>query len=256
LPTEFLKFPRTPHIQGSRLQNGDEDLDLIPFGDIRDCHLVIEEKVDGANCAISFTNEGKLQLQSRGRFLQGGRREKQFELFKVWAAKHQLAFHERLGSRYVMYGEWLYAKHTVFYDRLPHYFLEFDILDSENETFLSSKERKELLADLQIVSVPILGSGNFNTFEEIADLLQPSTFRSPDALSTLKKLAIQKGLDPSEVILQSDTENIAEGLYIKIEKGHQVVARCKFVRSSFETKLSDSSQPLIPNQLRRDVLFF
>jgi hypothetical protein len=72
----------------------------------------------------------------------------------------------------------------------------------------------------------------------------------------LKKLAIQKGLDPSEVIQQTDRENIAEGLYIKIEKGHKVIARCKFVRSSFESKLSDSSQPLIPNQLQNGVLFF
>ena len=256
LPAELYKFPRTPHIQGSRLQKGDEDLGLIPFGDIQGCHLVIEEKVDGANCAISFTSEGKLQLQSRGRFLQGGKREKQFELLKIWAAKHQLTFHERLGSRYVMYGEWVYAKHTVFYDRLPHYFLEFDILDSEHDTFLSSEERKKLLAGLQIVSVPILGSGKFNTFEEITDLLQQSTFRSPEALSILNELALQLGLDPSEVLRQTDSENIAEGLYIKIEKGTKVIARCKFVRSSFESKLSDSPQRLIPNQLQRGVLFF
>src|SRR5205807_2014548 len=32
-----------------------------------------------------------------------------------------------LTDRYILYGEWLYAKHTVFYTDLPHYFLEFDI---------------------------------------------------------------------------------------------------------------------------------
>lgn len=28
-----------------------------------------------------------------------------------------------LGNRHILYGEWLYAKHSVYYDNLPHYFL-------------------------------------------------------------------------------------------------------------------------------------
>ena len=48
---------------------------------------------------------------------------------KQWANAHRDAFYEVLGSRYIMYGEWMYAKHSVFYDALPHYFLEFDVLD-------------------------------------------------------------------------------------------------------------------------------
>jgi hypothetical protein len=45
----------------------------------------------------------------------------------------------------VLYGEWLYAKHTIFYDRLPQYFLEFDVLDLESDAFLSTARRRELL---------------------------------------------------------------------------------------------------------------
>ena len=50
-----------------------------------------------------------------------------------------------------MYGEWLYAKHTVYYDALPHYFLEFDIYDKEQAIFLSTKKRKELLGSTKNV---------------------------------------------------------------------------------------------------------
>lgn len=39
--------------------------------------------------------------------------------------------YEVLGRRYVMYGEWMYAKHTIYYDLLPHYYMEFDVLDRE-----------------------------------------------------------------------------------------------------------------------------
>ena len=56
------KYPRTPHVQGSRLQPGDEDLSQIPFATLKGRHLVVEEKVDGANTAISFSPEGELLL--------------------------------------------------------------------------------------------------------------------------------------------------------------------------------------------------
>ena len=65
----IVKYPRTPHLVGSKLQAGDEDISQIPFSQIAGKNLVVEEKVDGANTAISFSAEGELLLQSRGHFL-------------------------------------------------------------------------------------------------------------------------------------------------------------------------------------------
>jgi ATP-dependent RNA circularization protein (DNA/RNA ligase family) len=138
----MYKYPRTPHIEGSRLQPGDEDLDSVPFSVIASQYVAVEEKVDGANAAISFSPDGQMLLQSRGHYLTGGEREKHFNLFKQWAYSHAGTFWEVLGDRYILYGEWLYAKHTVFYDSLPHYFLEFDVLDVEQQQFLSTQRRK------------------------------------------------------------------------------------------------------------------
>lgn len=81
---QIYKYPRTHHIQGSRLQPGDEDLDSIPFAAIQQQYVVVEEKVDGANAAISFGVDGQIRLQSRGHYLTGGAREKHFNLFKQW----------------------------------------------------------------------------------------------------------------------------------------------------------------------------
>ncbi len=55
-----------------------------------------------------------------------------------------------------MYGEWLYAKHTVFYDNLPHYFMEFDVLDRLTRAFLSTTARRELLTGLPVMPVPVI----------------------------------------------------------------------------------------------------
>jgi hypothetical protein len=44
--TLMYKYPRTPHIEGSRLQPGDEDLDSVPFSVIASQYVVVEEKVE------------------------------------------------------------------------------------------------------------------------------------------------------------------------------------------------------------------
>lgn len=69
-------------MEGSRLQPGDEDLSQIPFSDIAGRHIVVEEKYDGANSAVSFDRDGALLLQSRGHYLTGGWRERHYNLFK------------------------------------------------------------------------------------------------------------------------------------------------------------------------------
>ena len=160
---EIRKYPRTPHLEGSRLQPGDEDLSQIRFSEIRGKHLVVEEKCDGANSGISFGRDGELLLQSRGHYLTGGYRERHYNLMKQWAAVHKETFYRVLGKRYIMYGEWMYAKHTVFYDALPHYFLEFDIFDKEKGIYLDTPSRQKLTGRMPIVSVPILAEGIFHT---------------------------------------------------------------------------------------------
>ena len=80
---KIIKYPRTKHIEGSRLQKGDEDLSQIPFKNIKGKYIVIEEKVDGANTAISFNENKELLLQSRGHYLRGGYREKHYDYSSV-----------------------------------------------------------------------------------------------------------------------------------------------------------------------------
>ena len=69
------KYPRTRHLAGSKLQPGDEDLDAVPMSALAGRHVVIEEKMDGANSGMSFSADGEFLLQSRGHYLTGGPRE-------------------------------------------------------------------------------------------------------------------------------------------------------------------------------------
>lgn len=83
---EIKKYDRTHHVRGSRFQHGDDDLEAVPWEELRGKHLVVEEKIDGGNCGLSFTEKGELLIQSRGHYLRGGPRERQFEIIKQWAS--------------------------------------------------------------------------------------------------------------------------------------------------------------------------
>lgn len=257
----ILKYPRTPHLEGSRLQPGDGDLNSVPLTALEGEYLVVEEKLDGANSGISFSSNGDLRLQSRGHFLVGGYRERHFALLKTWANAHRAALWELLGTRYVAYGEWLYAKHTVFYDELPHYFMEFDVLDRESGAFLSTPRRHALFADGPVMSVPVLWTGLTPSLEVLRDLVGDSLYKSSAWRERLAKVAADAGLEPERARRETDPDDAMEGLYIKSEAGDRVVGRYKYVRASFLTSVAESDshwldRPILPNQLAPGVDLF
>lgn len=252
----IYKYPRTRHIEGSRLQAGDKDWKSVKFSFIKDKYIVLEEKVDGANSGISFDKDGNLLLQSRGHFLNGGYGEKQFSLFKMWANSNKQRLKEILENRYVMYGEWLYAKHTVFYDELTHYFMEFDIYDKVENKFLSTKKRKEILKNHEfITSVFVLYEGKLSSLKDLTSFLGKSNFKSENCEEILKKQCEELNLSYEIVKKQTDISDLMEGLYIKVESEDEVIERFKYVRSSFLNTILDSethwvNRPIIPNKLK------
>lgn len=257
----LYKYPRTPHLTGSRLQPGDEELRVLSLEHLAGRRLVVEEKFDGANSAISFGEDGRLLLQSRGHFLDGGPRERHFALLKAWAVSVQGRLWDALGSRFVMYGEWLYAKHTIFYDALPHYFFEFDVLDKESGEFLSTDARRELLRGVSVVPVPVLYSGPVRTAGQLAALVKPSAFQSPRWRDALAEVCRSRGLDAERALRETDSAGLMEGLYVKAEEGGRVTERFKYVRGSFTQAVDDSgdhwlNRPVIPNQLREAADIF
>jgi hypothetical protein len=257
----MVKYPRTPHLEGSRLQPGDEDLAAVPFSAIAGRHVVVEEKIDGANAGVRFDDAGEIYLQSRGHFLRGGGREKHFALFKQWAECHRAALFRALGARFALYGEWAYAKHTVFYDRLPHYFLEFDVLDTETGRFLSTPARRELLAGLPLAPVPVLWEGAPRRIEDLTRHVGRALYKSDAWRDALVDAAAREGVEAERALRETDPSDAAEGLYLKVEDGGEVVMRLKYVRASFLTAVVDSgthwlARPVIPNRLAPGVDLF
>lgn len=261
---ELAKYPRTPHLQGSRYQDGDKGKPT-PYSNLEGRFVVVEEKLDAANAGVSFDAGADLLLQSKGHYLavdRMGSRERDFNLFKRWAKAQERRLLEVLEDRYVMYGEFMHAKHSVFYDALPHLFCEFDIWDRSAQAFLDTAGRMALLDPVPVVSVPVLYAGVApKRFEDLMAMVGPSLARTERWKQSFEEEVSRQGLDLPLCWKQTDTSDCMEGLYIKVEENGKTVERYKFVRSTFTQTILDSgshhsTRPKIPNGLRDGVDIF
>lgn len=256
---EIAKYPRTPHLEGSRLQPGDDCSDQVPLAALAGRHVVIEEKLDGANCGLSFSEGGELLLQSRGHYLSGGGSERQFNWLKPWAHAHADSLLAKLEDRWLLYGEAMHAKHSVWYDRLPHLLLEFDLLDRRSGQFLSTRRRQEMLAGLPIVSVPVLYAGPMPTEpKQLWKLVYRSLAKSRQWRVNFEQQVQREGLPLELTWRQTNASDASEGLYIKVENEDFVEQRYKLVRPDFLQTILDSgshhlARPLLPNRLADGV---
>jgi hypothetical protein len=209
---EFVKYPRTPHLFGSRGTDDDKHLgEAESLRVVSNESLIVEEKVDGTNVGIHFTTDGKMALQCRGHLITEGMHT-QYDLFKQWAVVKRPVLEERIGDQFILFGEWVYARHSIHYRRLPHYFFEFDIYDKEAIMFLSLDRRMDLLEGAGIQTVPVLHRGAADR-ERLESLIGPSLFDSR-----------------FENPITRRTDEIMEGLYLRTEAGGIVTGRAKMVR--------------------------
>lgn len=236
---DFVKYPRTPHLFGSKGTDDDKHMseaDSLQF--IADGSLIVEEKLDGTNVGIHFESSGEMVLQCRGHLITEGMHP-QYDPFKQWAAVKHHTLEERLVDRFILFGEWLYARHSVHYRQLSHYFFEFDIYDKQSEQFLDLQQRLDLINGLGIETVPVVHSGSLKR-DQLAALIGPTQFDSQFENPVTRR-----------------TDNLMEGLYLRTEADGVVTGRAKFVRPEFVEKVKQSThwqhQAMVPNLLRDGV---
>lgn len=227
ISSEFFKYPSIPHLVllEDVLVRDDKVMPDFERNEFLQHELIIEEKVDGANLGISFDTDGNIRAQNRGDYLHlpgSG----QWNSLADWLVPRTDAFFDNLGDRYILFGEWCYARHSVNYDRLPDWFLGFDIYDKQTGNFLSISRRDELFREVQVESVPFMARGHF-TLGSIKSLLAESNF----------------GDQP------------AEGICIRYESGGWLAKRAKLVRPSFVQQMEQhwSRAGLRKNRLKTEV---
>lgn len=219
----FFKFPTTPHIifTSSNMARTDKLLEAKKKDILLSNAVTIEEKIDGANLGISFGKSGDLLLQNRGQYLLppfSG----QWRILSSWVTAHQEKLFDILEDRYILFGEWCYAKHSIYYSRLPDWFIGFDIYDTISQKFLAVPLRDKFLKSAEVASVPKIKYGTFK-MDDLPGLLGKSAF----------------GDDP------------CEGLYFRYDVGNWLEIRAKYVRPTFVQSINKHwrNAPMQKNQI-------
>jgi ATP-dependent RNA circularization protein (DNA/RNA ligase family) len=201
----FVKFPSTPHliVLGETAIRDDKVLTESERDLFLSREIVVEEKVDGANLGVSFTGDGVFRCQNRGDYISEPY-SGQWKGLGTWLDHHRDALFDVLTDQYIVFGEWCRVVHSVCYDRLPDWFLGFDVYDRQAGSFLDLQERNRLMAAARLATVPALDQGQFN-LAALQAMLGRSRFGSVHA----------------------------EGLYLRNGESQTSVQRAKLVHPAF-----------------------
>jgi ATP-dependent RNA circularization protein (DNA/RNA ligase family) len=219
----LVKFPRTPHFVWLG-ESAPRDDKLMEAGEVKKWlarPASVEEKVDGANLGLSPAPDGRVLAQSRGHYLEPGTGGQWKPLWR-WLAERQDALAPAIGPSRIVFGEWCYAQHSVFYDALPDWFLLFDVYDRLSGRFWSRERREHLARTAGLSTVPLIATGTFT-------------------VASLQNLLGRSQLGPAP----------AEGLYLRWDDGDLLVSRAKIVRRGWVMASDEhwSSRPLKTNRL-------
>lgn len=223
----ILKFPRTPHVANLGAATRDDkicsrtELDAIVGAPT----VIVEEKLDGANMGIFIhSEEMKLMVQNRSHFISG-EYHAQFAPLPKWLRDHSADLWAILTpGRHVLYGEWLYATHSVKYQRLPSWFVAYDMYDRFTKSFLSRDRLANLLSTTSIPHVPLIYEGPVCSVDQLRSMVSgPSAYN----------------------------DQLREGIVARVCQNGVLQSRAKLVRSDFITGTDrwNSSQTMPLNVL-------
>ena len=174
-------YHRIPHLN-KLISNMTHD-DIVPDLPI-DLPLTcfVQEKIDGANMGISWLNDGPV-LRNRENILKKGYSKiktpakQQFTSAWNWIHEHEddIKEIEKLWmSPVTIYGEWMVAQHSIEYDKLPDWFIAYDIWSVNDHQFLSPEMVDKLLSETSILSI----KPNKTTFTSMSEIILKSEMDS------------------------------------------------------------------------------
>ncbi len=184
--------------------------------------LVVEEKVDGANLGISFDSAGNLKNQHKGLYLEAPFTGLWQKLPEWLEPKTDLLLNV-LSDQYILFGEWCYARHSVYYDQLPDWFLGFDVFDKNEQRFFPCQRRDSMFESVGICQAPFIAKGHFS-FQTLSMLFSKSRLCA----------------EPSE------------GLYLRYDDGDWLRKRAKLVCPQF---IQCIEKHWIPDEIRPNRLY-
>jgi len=120
--------------------------------------IVITEKMDGANACL--TSE-KVYARSHS----GEPHREEWDYLKK---KHREELMHKIPEDFAIFGEYLYARHSIEYEDLPSYFLVFGVL--YNGEWLPWYEVRAIADEIGLPTVPVIDKFRITDLEEFLEI--------------------------------------------------------------------------------------
>ena len=143
-PVMSPKYPRTAHLPYSPGGTSD-DRRVESVASFLGTSLVLTEKMDGSNVC----------LESEVVFARSHASAPNHPSFNALKAMHA-GLKGRIPAGIQVFGEWLFAKHSIAYNELPSYLMVFGVRDLTNGVWASWTEVEMWAEELGVTTVPVL----------------------------------------------------------------------------------------------------
>lgn len=140
-----MKYPRTPHLEWSL---GASDDDTWFNGDFSGKQIVVTEKLDGESSGLTNIVCHARSLDSKD------------HPSRHWLKRLHSEIKHEIPSNFKIFGENVFAKHSIFYNKLTTYFYVYSIW--VDKMCLSWEETKEWASLFGLKTVPVLYEGIWN----------------------------------------------------------------------------------------------
>ncbi len=132
-PLGHKSYGSIPHFPSSRVGPGDhhaqEGQVRIATESARDKNdlIIVQEKLDGSNCAVAKKN-GEILALGRAGYLAQSSSYEQHQLFAFWVRKNEAMFSSILKENERIVGEWMAQAHGTVYKWTGEPLVVFDIM--------------------------------------------------------------------------------------------------------------------------------
>ena len=147
--TYFVKYPRTYHLPWSASVTKDDRI-MLSTKELEGKEIVILEKMDGESTTL-YDN-----------YIHARSTDPSHHISRSWVKNFHSKLAHNIPKGWRICGENLHYKKSIYYDKLPSFFLGFSIWD--NNICLSWNETMEWFGLLDIKSVPVLYRGLYKDF--------------------------------------------------------------------------------------------
>jgi hypothetical protein len=213
------KYPRTFHLPYS-LEVTKDDKKLTSDEYFLNKEIIITAKLDGSNFCMT----------SDSCFARSHNGPPSHPSFN-WAKSYYNNIKQYIPDNLLIFSEYLFAKHSIYYNNLPDYIFVFNIFNLEDKTWLSWDELTSFCKTININHVPILYQGIIKKSSDLKNICH--------TLMQNKEFGINEREGVVVRIANSFSEN---DFSISVAK----VVRCGHVQTSEHWK----NQEIIKNKLK------